>query len=184
MLSDLLFGVSLLAASIVAVLCATSAQKRKFQFWPPPRVGSWQHISFRWLFRLFVYPLVVLTFIEFEAVVGVRALVRYSVGALAFIVGFGVAFLITLQMGWRNAFGERQGLKTTGWFSRCRNPVYVATWLGLIGWALVANSWMVAVLLATWASLYALAPLLEEPWLEQRYGDEYRTYRADVPRFF
>lgn len=141
MLSDRLFGVSLLAASIVAVLCATSAPKRKFRFWPPPRGGSRQHISFGWLFRLFVYPLVVLTFIELEAVVGVRALVQYSVGALALIVGFGVAFLVTLQMGWRNAFGERRGLETTGWFSRSRNPVYVATWLGLVGWALVANSW-------------------------------------------
>lgn len=86
-------------------------------------------------------------------------------------------------MGWRNAFGEKLGLRTTGWFSRSRNPIYLATWLGLIGWALLANAWMVTALLATWALFYAIAPMLEEPWLERQYGEDYRAYKAAVPRF-
>lgn len=183
MLSYLLFGASLLAAVVVATLCAVGATAGRPQFWPPPHRGAWQHTAFQWLFRLFVYPLVALTVVEFEALDGVRALYQYGVGAPAFLVGFGLAVWITFEMGWRNAFGEKLGLRTTGWFSRSRNPIYLATWLGLIGWALLANAWMVTALLATWALFYAIAPMLEEPWLERQYGEDYRAYKAAVPRF-
>ena len=41
---------------------------------------------------------------------------------------------------------------------------------------------------AAWAAIFLLMnliyiPLLEEPQLEQRFGDEYRRYKRDVPRF-
>ncbi|WP_281019579.1 MULTISPECIES: methyltransferase [unclassified Minwuia] len=87
-------------------------------------------------------------------------------------------------MGWRNAFGEKQGLKTKGWFASSRNPVYVATWIGIAGWALISFQTSVAILLSAWALMYLLAPIVEEPWLEMQYGQEYRDYKSEVPRFF
>jgi protein-S-isoprenylcysteine O-methyltransferase Ste14 len=87
-------------------------------------------------------------------------------------------------MGWRNAFGEKQGLVTDGYFSKSRNRVYVATWVGLVGWALIYNSTFVSILLGFWAVLYLLAPIFEESWLEEMYGDEFRTYKCQVRRFF
>jgi len=180
----ILFGLSVLSIGAIFVLSSTAALRTDFEFFPPPSGSSWQHKIFRILFRVFLYPLIILTLIKFEVESGFWPLVRYVVGGSALIIGFGLAFWITGQMGWRNAFGEKKGLKTDGWFGLSRNPVYVATWLGLIGWALVVNSSLVSILLALWAFMYVVAPLVEEPWLEQQYGDDYREYRKQTRRFF
>ena len=100
-----------------------------------------------------------------------------------FLGGFGIAVWITLQMGWRNAFGEKRGLVSDGWFRFSRNPVYVATWVGLSGWGLIANQLQVTILLLAWALLYVLAPFFEEPWLDTQYGAAYRAYKARTRRF-
>jgi protein-S-isoprenylcysteine O-methyltransferase Ste14 len=105
------------------------------------------------------------------------------VGTLFVLIGFGLATTITLQMGWRNAFGEKKGLRTSGAFAISRNPVYVVTWLGLLGWGLIVADLLVTILLTAWFLMYVLAPLLEEPWLEEQYGDEYVGYKSGVPRF-
>lgn len=183
MLSHIVLSISAIAASIILLLSLVSAASKRFQFWPPPAKESWQHRTFMSLFRAFLYPLILLTALEFELLDGNRAILQYSVGTFMLLTGFGLAFWITIRMGWRNAFGEKLGLKTSGWFGWSRNPIYVVTWVGLVGWALVANSLLVSILLLLWALLYLGAPFLEEPWLEEQYGDQYREYKANVPRF-
>lgn len=177
------FGISVLAVSAIFTLAAVSKLSGRFDFWPPPEAKSWQHRTFPALFRLFLYPLVVLSFLEFQTANEATGLARQAIGGLLFVVGFGLALRITLQMGWRNAFGEKKGLVTDGWFAISRNPVYFATWIGQVGWGLILAQWSVTVLLALWALLYQLAPLLEERWLEQEYGDDFRRYKSNVPRF-
>ena len=86
-------------------------------------------------------------------------------------------------MGWRNAFGEKLGLMTTGWFAWSRNPIYVFTWLGMLGWAMFANSILVTILLSAWVIMYLVAPVFEEPWLEKEYGKDYFEYKTRVRRF-
>jgi len=177
------FGLSFLAVSAIFTLAAFSKLSGRFEFWPPPAAKSWQHRTFLALFRLFLYPLVVLSFLEFQTANEATGLLRQAIGGLLFVVGFGLALRITLQMGWRNAFGEKNGLVTDGWFAISRNPVYVATWVGQFGWGLALGQSSVTVLLALWALLYVLAPFLEERWLERQYGDEFRRYKSSVARF-
>lgn len=112
-----------------------------------------------------------------------RALLHYGLAGSLIVLGFGLAFWITLQLGWRNAFGEKLGLRTDGWFRFSRNPIYVATWIGLIGWGVLVNHTLVTVLLVLWGLMYLLAPVLEEPWLEKQYGEPYRNYKRSTPRF-
>ena len=182
--SQVTFAISAAAVSAIFMLALVSALSRKFQFWPPPSKDSWQHKVFMALFRAYLYPLIVLSALEFEVLEGRFAIIQYAIGGALFLIGFGLAFRITLGMGWRNAFGENRGLKTTGWFAWSRNPIYVVTWVGLIGWALIANVLLVTLLLSAWALLYFLAPFLEEPWLEEQYGDEYTSYKEKTRRFF
>jgi len=177
------FGISVLAVSAIFTLAAVSKLSGRFEFWPPPAAKTWQHRTFLALFRLFLYPLVVLSFLEFQIANNATGLSRQAIGGLLLLLGFGLALRITLQMGWRNAFGEKKGLVTDGWFAISRNPVYVATWVGLLGWGLALGQSSVTVLLALWALLYVLAPFLEERWLEQQYGDEFRRYKSSVARF-
>lgn len=177
------FGLSLLGILAIFAFALSAQVTGCFQFWPPPEGKSWQHRSFLLLFRLYLYPLIALSILEFELASGVSALWQYFVGGILLLVGFGLAMRITLQMGWRNAFGEKKGLITEGWFSISRNPVYVVTWIGLLGWGLIVGKWSVAALLVLWAIMYVLAPFLEEPWLERQYGEEFKTYKSKVPRF-
>lgn len=177
------FGLSLIGVLSIFSLSALSMLKRDFQFFPPPGKQSWQHLTFLTLFRLFLYPLLALSLLTFKPVSGPDVFLIYTIGGLLMLIGFGLAFRITLQMGWRNAFGEKRGLLKSGWFARSRNPVYVATWIALIGWGLVASDSRIVILLILWAVLYWIAPSFEEPWLEQQYGDEYRAYKAQTPRF-
>lgn len=177
------FGISFLAVSAIFTLAAFSKLSGRFELWPPPAVKTWQHRTFLALFRLFLYPLVVLSFLEFQIANEATGLSQQAIGGLLFVVGFGLALRITLQMGWRNAFGEKKGLVTDGWFAISRNPVYVATWAGLLGWSLILGQLSVTILLTFWALLYVLAPFLEEHWLERQYGDEFRRYKSTVARF-
>ena len=178
-----LFGVSLVSINLIFALAFVSAFRSEFQFFPPPSGSSWQHRTFMWLFRLFLYPLIALTLIAFEPVPQSDHTLHYGLGGLFFLCGFGMAVWITLQMGWRNAFGEKRGLVTDGWFRFSRNPVYVATWIGLAGWGLIADALPVTILLLAWAALYLLAPFFEEPWLEEQYGATYRDYKTRTRRF-
>lgn len=182
--TQILFGLSTVAIILLLSLCLISRMSSSFDFFPPPKRNSWQRRAFITLFRLYLYPLIILSFVVFDPLSGNRALVQYGLGALCFVIGFGLAFQITFNMGWRNAFGEKQGLRTSGWFSRSRNPVYVSSWIGMIGWALLANNLQVSLLLILWAFAYRLAPLVEEPWLEKQYGEPYLIYESKTPRFF
>ena len=80
-------------------------------------------------------------------------------------------------------FGAVDGLKTTGIYRWSRNPIYVVSIIGMVGWGLCVASAYVWVLLVFWAAFYIVAAYLEEPWLEARYGDHFRTYRAKTRRF-
>lgn len=181
--SSILFGVSASSICVVITLSAIAALTGKFKFFPPPSKEGWQHRTFMALFRLFLYPLVALSLLFFEIAPANIAPLQYGGGSLLLVTGFALAFWITFRMGWRNAFGAKYGLKTQGWFRISRNPVYVATWIGMIGWGLLANSALVWVLLALWAIMYLLAPIFEEPWLEQQYGQKYLDYKRQTRRF-
>jgi protein-S-isoprenylcysteine O-methyltransferase Ste14 len=62
-----------------------------------------------------------------------------------------------------------------------RNPMYVAVVAIILGQALLFGSWATLVYLAVALTAVVLfVALYEEPTLERTYGDEYRTYRANV----
>lgn len=64
-----------------------------------------------------------------------------------------------------------------------RNPMISGVVLTLFGIALCLRSQPHAVWAATFLAINIVYfPLLEEPMLEDRFGDEYRTYKKNVPR--
>ena len=64
-----------------------------------------------------------------------------------------------------------------------RNPQYIGDSLTILGFIVLTNSWMVAVVGFLGIFLNYLAPLTEEPWLAERFGEAYLDYKARVPRF-
>jgi len=65
-----------------------------------------------------------------------------------------------------------------------RNPMISGVLILLAGIALCLRSLPHAIWAATFVTVNLIViPLVEEPDLEQRFGDEYRTYARAVPRF-
>jgi protein-S-isoprenylcysteine O-methyltransferase Ste14 len=65
-----------------------------------------------------------------------------------------------------------------------RNPIYVAMVLGLIGLAIALNSLWLLLTLVPFALVIRYGVVArEEVYLERKFGDDYRRYRARVRRW-
>ena len=182
-MTTVLFLISVTCASALLLLSVISLVAPKFQFWPPPHPNSWQRQAFLWVFRGMCYSLIGLTVFELINQPTTLSALQLWIGVPILSAGFGAALASTFDLGWGLAFGEGQGLKTTGWFSWSRNPIYVVTWVGMIGWGLFAMSGPVSIVLVLWAIIYLNLVFLEERWLLATYGKEYADYMSKVPRF-
>ena len=80
---------------------------------------------------------------------------------------------------------QPQRLVVTGPYRHLRNPMITGVALVLLGEACVLNSLPIALWLLVFATINAAyMPLSEEPGLERRFGEAYRTYKRDVPRWW
>ena len=75
-------------------------------------------------------------------------------------------------------------LATTGIYTRLRNPMYVGGLLMLAGFGIAFGSdWTLVMLIPTALLLHYGVVLREERYLEGKFGDDYRRYKARVPRY-
>ena len=177
------FLISIVAGTVMLALTIATIVRPQIRFWPPPVPDTWQYKVFWLLFRLFFIGIVMVCILDFGAM-GAPNATQLAFGIPLTVGGFSLAFYVTFLLGWRDAHGEANRLKTNGWFSWSRNPIYVVSIVGIFGLGLVVNSWLATYLLIIWTAFYIAAPFLEEPWLEAQYGDAYREYKSKVPRFF
>ena len=71
-----------------------------------------------------------------------------------------------------------------GPYRRVRNPMYLGVGAVVLGEAILFGSAALAVYVVVLALVWhAFVVGWEEPSLERTFGDEYRTYRASVPRW-
>lgn len=72
----------------------------------------------------------------------------------------------------------------SGPFRITRNPIYLALTLGYIGIALMMNStWPLLLLPLVLLVVHRGVILREERYLEQKFGDEYNSYKMSVRRW-
>jgi protein-S-isoprenylcysteine O-methyltransferase Ste14 len=111
------------------------------------------------------------------------------VGVLLFLLGAallfsGTYYLILRGEGTPLPFDSTKRLVVAGPYAHVQHPIV----LGLFMMAFAEALWfhspsvgMYAVLLVVVVNLYLT--YIEEPGLESRFGDDYRAYRAAVPRW-
>lgn len=80
------------------------------------------------------------------------------------------------------------GVNTTGIYRYSRNPMYVASFFFLLGLCLMGWStsvWSIVLLIFFIISIpfYHWIVLLEEAFLEDKYGEAYLKYKQNVPRY-
>jgi len=73
---------------------------------------------------------------------------------------------------------------TSGPFRLSRNPLYVAVTLLYFGLILALNTWWGIIMLIPLLIIMHFGVVLrEERYLEEKFGDEYRRYKARVARY-
>lgn len=180
---QMVFVIALISILIIVIASFSALIVEEFEFFPPPSKDSWQYRTFWLLFRVMFIGLLFLSIGEFSPQPVFNPWIRYMVWLPLLIVGFGGATYLSAKLGWENAHGEKSGLVVSGPYRWSRNPIYVASLIGMIGWGFFVNSYFVSVLLSLWGLLYISAPFIEEQWLERTYGDTFLAYKSQSSRF-
>lgn len=114
---------------------------------------------------------------------------RFGLGGLFVLAGIGI-------MAWALGLFREAGtavppwepttaLVTAGAYRYSRNPMYLAVVLLYFGLSLLfAAAWPLMVLVPALIVLHVAVIFREEAYLERRFGDAYRQYRARVRRWF
>ncbi len=120
---------------------------------------------------------------------GILAVPAVAVGAALILAGFAVwvwtvRLFSRLGEGTLAAWDPTRRLVVEGPYRHVRNPMISAVAAVLAGEAIVLGS----VGLLLWAGIFlainfAYFLAFEEPGLERRFGEDYRAYRAAVPRW-
>lgn len=154
----------------------------KRRLWPPPKRGSWQH-RMTWAGSYSIVALnVAILILDWNS--------GFLESNLRFILGFPLSLLGVLLVSWgvatlgvRNTSGLKDGFIASGPYQFTRNPQYLGDIILFIGLSLIANSnylWVTHILAII---VFAITPLAEETWLEEKYGEEYVKYRRRTSRF-
>lgn len=107
--------------------------------------------------------------------------VMAGIGTLAIAAAVYGRLWAALYIGGR----KKRELVMAGPYAAVRNPLYVASLLGIFGAGLVFGSVLVAFLasiICFW--IFDRIVRSEEIFLEQRFGDAYRRYCLETPRWF
>ncbi len=157
----------------------------KRRFWPPPEPPSWRYEFTRFtgvLGPLAIFGALVLGVLDWDRF-ALHHWSRFAVGGCLFVPGGAFAFWGYIGLGVHASRGLGGELIATGAYRYSRNPQYVGTIAGLLGYALVCNSALTLIAWVLWSPWFLLAPFAEEPWLREHLGAPYEEYAAKVPRY-
>jgi protein-S-isoprenylcysteine O-methyltransferase Ste14 len=109
------------------------------------------------------------------------------VGAGLLFGGIGLLVIALLDLGasWRIGIDEqtRPGLVTSGLYRFCRNPIFSAILVVLIGYTVLLPTGLSLAMLAGAFIGIRQQVLTEEAYLSRTYGDAYHAYASRVGRF-
>jgi protein-S-isoprenylcysteine O-methyltransferase Ste14 len=116
---------------------------------------------------------------------------RPFLSGIAVDIGYwvGFLFLLTCTLGRLWCLQYLSGFKTksvidVGPFSVVRNPLYLFSFIGVIGFMLIANHlWVALVAVAAYLFYYPFVVRSEENHMRQKLGDEFTAYCERIPRF-
>jgi protein-S-isoprenylcysteine O-methyltransferase Ste14 len=182
-MTTVLFTIGAAVAVVLLALLVLTLLYRPFRIWPTPGPGSWQSYVFWPLFRSLNVLCFATASTDRANYLGLPVWSRLS--ALVLLLGSIALFIYSFRfLGRDNSYGAHDGLVTGGIYNWTRNPQNAMLIVVYGCLALCADSAPTYALCAAMMAVYVLMVLAEEPWLEAAYGEPYRRYFSDVPRFF
>ena len=129
LLTHLIFDGAFAALATLNALLLLTVFSSSIKLWPTPSTRSWQHYTFWPLFRgglslTLLYAILTAHWPQDGEVL------RFAIGLLCVVVGFGVTIYGYFHLGIENTYGAEEGLVTKGLYRYSRNPQYVASILG------------------------------------------------------
>jgi protein-S-isoprenylcysteine O-methyltransferase Ste14 len=116
------------------------------------------------------------------------ALPAFWIGLVASLLAFALGLWAwrTMLAAGTNIAPTRPSLAlvTSGPFRLIRNPIYLGLTLLYLGLTLALNTWWGPILAVPLIAVMHVGVVLrEERYLERKFGDPYRRYKADVARY-
>ena len=114
---------------------------------------------------------------------------RFWIGLVVGVVGFVIAawsarLLLTVGEGTPAPWAPPRKLVVLGLYRYVRNPMIRGVIRMLAAEALLLGSWPIAGWMLVFLLLKTIYLIrVEEPALERRFGEDYRRYKANVPRW-
>jgi protein-S-isoprenylcysteine O-methyltransferase Ste14 len=113
----------------------------------------------------------------------------FIIGAFITILGFVIIFVAT--QSFKQAQTNVEPWKPTvriissGIFTYSRNPIYVAFCIITVGIGIILNSfWIILSFIPSIVVIFFIAIKKEELYLENKFGQEYLSYKENVRRWF
>ena len=185
-LYDVVFwGAFTVVLGLVATLLLTLAVPG-FRIWPPPGRETWQYRLTWTLFDIGAVGFLVVGGLDAGSLGLTQWLAESGtliVGSALFAFGTALASYAMGYLGRQGALGLEAGLVTDGPFALSRNPGYLGDLILIAGYTILTDSRLAGIVGLVAAVWFVLAPFAEEPWLEERYGEDYRRYKERCPRF-
>jgi protein-S-isoprenylcysteine O-methyltransferase Ste14 len=182
-MDDLFFWIAFLFEIFYILMFLVTIRSEWFRFWPPQNARSWQFFA-AWIIASLVAVLyLLLGIVDFDSFILPEFYDRLLIAVVFFVVGGMLGTWAFISFPFRTTIGLGNRLITKGPYRFTRNPQYIGDSLLILGYIFLTNSWKVGVIGLLGAVLNYLAVFTEEPWLEERFGDTYREYKARVPRF-
>ncbi len=182
MLVEIVFIVTIVSEILLIALILVSILSPRHRVWPPPGKRSWQYVAIWLLTFMSVAGIVALAILDWDSFI-IKHWVRYYVGGALFIVGNVFALWGLKTLGTRASSGLEYRLVTNGPYRYSRNPQYVGDIVVLLGAILIANSLYTTIACILAIIAFLITPFAEEPWLREKYGDEYIKYCEKTPRY-
>jgi protein-S-isoprenylcysteine O-methyltransferase Ste14 len=150
--------------------------------WPAPSKKAWQYYLAWSLFCLVTGLNALILIFDWNTWVLDNPL-RFALGIPLVLIGSLLVMWGIRTLGARNTSGLVDKFVRDGPYRFTRNPQYLGDFIFYVGLCLLTNSldlWITHLLLII---NFIITTISEEDWLLDQYGDPYRDYLKETPRF-
>ncbi|MGD2200764.1 MAG: isoprenylcysteine carboxylmethyltransferase family protein [Candidatus Bathyarchaeota archaeon] len=179
---DLLFTVVFTTNLVAVTAVVFSILKPEKHIWPPPGNHPWEYLVIWVLDGVCSFGVPTVAFLD-RGSLGFRGPATMVLGGSLVVSSLPLVIWAVRTLSISQSFGLKGELITDGPYSYSRNPQYLGFTLLYGGIILLADSVKGLLVGAVFILFFLLAPLSEEPWLREQFGEEYDEYLSRIPRF-
>jgi protein-S-isoprenylcysteine O-methyltransferase Ste14 len=139
-----------------------------------------------WITDTIHFLLIILAFSNSTWQIPIHKTFRSIAGIIFLVFGIIIKFAGMIQFrSFRKISGlDTSKLVTTGIYRWSRNPLYTGWFMWLLGISVLGQSGLALLLTGVFIiGIHLYNILLEEPYLERIFGEEFRLYKSKTPRY-